>query len=159
MDNDPRFCCDVTADLRDWTWDGPRPDLIWLSDPCTEFARESMPWSRTGAAPDLSIFFAGLRVIREARPRYWIRENVRGSVRFVRPYVGAPREIHFPFFLWGDFPALGTPLRRMKPKESYAGRQQAERAKIPAALSLAVAVAVEQQARMFDLLPDAQIGV
>lgn len=146
LDNDPRFGCDITADLRGWEWHSPTPDLIWLSDPCTEFARESMPWCKTGATPDLSIFLAGMRVIRAARPRYWVRENVRGSARWVRPHIGEPREIHGPFFLWGNFPPLGRPRMNMRNKESYSSSQAAERAKVPAALSAALAIAIESQA-------------
>ena len=145
VDNDPRFGCDYTADIRAWSWHGPQPDLIWLSDPCTEFARESMPWSKRGIAPDLSILLGGLRVIRESQPRAWVRENVRGSVPWVRDILGAPREIHGPFLLWGVFSPLGRPVMRMRKKESYSSTQAAERAKVPYALSLAVARAVEAQ--------------
>lgn len=150
LDNNPAFGCDITADLREWSWQGAQPDLIWLSDPCTEFARESMPWSRNGIAPDLSIVLAGLRIIRESTPRFWARENVRGSVRWVRPFLGAPREIHGPFFLWGNFPPLGRPRLSMRKKESYSSTQVAERAKVPYALSLAMALAIESQALLFE---------
>lgn len=145
LDNDPRFGCDITADLRDWTWHGAQPDLIWLSDPCTEFSRESMPWCRTGATPDLSIVLAGMHIIQAARPRYWVRENVRGSMRWVHSFLGQPREIHGPFYLWGNFPQTGRPHLRMRHKESYSSTQRAERAKIPYAISKALAVAIEQQ--------------
>lgn len=149
VDNNNRFAPTICADLREWTYTGPAPDFIWLSDPCTEFARESMPWSRTGRQPDMSILLAGLRIIREARPRHWARENVRGSVRWVRDVLGAPREIHGPFFLWGTFPPLGKPVRRFRPKESYSSTQAAERAKVPYALSEAMAVAIEAQGSLF----------
>lgn len=145
LDIDARFAPDIVADLRTWHWSGPTPDLIWLSDPCTEFSRESMPWCKTGNTPDLSIAQAGLRIIRDAQPRYWVRENVRGSTRWVLPFLGEPREIHGPFFLWGNFPPLGRPLLRMRNKESYSSTHQAERAKVPAALSEALAVALESQ--------------
>lgn len=149
VDIDERFNPDIVADLREWEWQGERPDLIWLSDPCTEFSRESMPWSRTGRAPDLSIVRAGLRVIERSQPTYWARENVRGSVPWVRPFLGEPREIHGPFFLWGNFPPLGRPRLSMRNKESYSSAQTAERAKVPYALSLAMAISVEQQRTLF----------
>lgn len=145
VDNDARFAPTHCTDLRTWSYQGPTPDLIWLSDPCTEFSRESMPWCKTGRVPDLSILLAGLRIIREVKPCYWVRENVRGSAVWVLPLLGAPREIHGPFFLWGNFPPLGRPVRRFKPKESYSSKQQAERAKVPYALSEALAVAIEGQ--------------
>jgi hypothetical protein len=141
VDNDPRFGCTYTADLTTWEWHGPRPDLVWLSDPCTEFARESMPWSKTGKAPDLTLVRAGLRIIKATRPRYW----VRGSAPWVRPLLGEPRQIVGPFYLWGRFPPLGVDMRGFRNKESYSSTQRAERACVPATISLALAVAVEQQ--------------
>jgi site-specific DNA-cytosine methylase len=146
LDIEARFNPDIIADLRTWHWAGLQPDLIWLSDPCTEFSRESMPWCKTGRAPDLSIVHAGLRVIREVQPRYWVRENVRGSTSWVRPFLGEPKGIHGPFFLWGNFPPLGKPRLQMRKKESYSSARQAERARIPAALSEALAIALESQA-------------
>lgn len=145
LDIDPRFAPDITADLRTWQYDGPTPDLVWLSDPCTEFARESMPWCRTGHAPDLSIVVAGMRVIRAAQPRWWVRENVRGSVAWVRDLLGPPRQIIGPFYLWGNFPPLGVGPLRMRKKESYGSRRKAERAYVPAAIINALADAIEGQ--------------
>lgn len=153
LDSDPRFGCEITADLCTWTWRGPRPDLIWLSDPCTEFSRESMPWCKTGVAPDMSILCAGLAIIRAVQPRCWVRENVRGSARWVRDLIGPPRAICGPFFLWGWFPTFGHLRLAMRTKESYSSTQSALRAKIPYALSLAMALAIEQQTSMFDICP------
>lgn len=146
LDNDPRFGCDITADLSTWHYHGPRPDLVWISPPCTEFARESMPWCRTGAAPDMTLMLAARRLVDEIEPRYWVLENVRGAVR----YLGPPREIHGPFFLWGHFPSLGRPVLTMRKKESYGSDQQAERAMIPAALSTALALAIESQPMLLE---------
>lgn len=141
LDLDPRFEPDIVADLREWSYAGPTPDLVWISPPCTEFARESMPWSKTGARPDLSLVQAARRIVEEINPPAWVLENVRGAV----PYLGPAREIHGPFFLWGRFPAPGRPVLNLRKKESYSSAQAAERAKVPYALSLALAVAVEQQ--------------
>ena len=145
LDIDPRFDPDIVADVREWSWQGEQPDLIWLSDPCTEFSREFMPWCKTGKAPDLSIVHGGLRAIQAAQPRYWARENVRGSASWVRPFLGEPREIHGPFFLWGNFPPIGRPRLNIRKKESMSSSRASERAKIPYAISEALAVAVESQ--------------
>jgi hypothetical protein len=143
LDNTPAFAPDVLADLAAWSWYGPRPDLIWASPPCTEFSRESMPWCKTGAVPSLALIHAAQRVIREAGPRYWVIENVRGAV----PYLGAPRAICGPFYLWGHFPLPGI-VRTGRKKESYSSSWRAERARIPYALSEAFAVAIESQAQL-----------
>lgn len=145
VDIDPSFDPDIVADLITWSWYGDRPDLIWISPPCTEFARESMPWCRTGLQPDMAIVNAGLRIAKEAQPSAWVLENVRGA----QTYLGPAREIHGPFYLWGNFPPLGKPIRRMRKKESYSSTQKAERAKVPYALSEALAIAVESQLVLF----------
>jgi len=139
IDNDPAFDADIVADVRDWHPVGLSPDLIWASPPCYEFARENMPWCRTGESPDLSIVEACWRIIREANPRYWIIENVRGAM----PYLGQPAFIYGAFYLWGFFPVLGNIIKDYRKKESYGSQQKAERARIPSRLSLAVARAIE----------------
>ncbi|MES2208566.1 MAG: DNA cytosine methyltransferase [Chloroflexota bacterium] len=141
MDIEPRFGCDVTADLMGWNWYGPRPDLIWASPPCTEFSRERMPWCRTGVAPSLDLTRAAIRVIDAARPRFWVIENVRGAVPWFTPLMGRHRQSHGPFFLWGAFPVFECKVSPFKSRLSSARR--AERAKVPAELSEALAVACE----------------
>lgn len=150
LDNDPAFGCDITADLTTWHYVGPVPDLLWISPPCTEFARESMPWCRTGSAPDMALVKAAKRLVHEIQPRYWIIENVRGAVPFFRPLFGPPRQIIGPFYLWGYFPLITVDMSRFKKKESYPSSRPDLRAMVPEALSLAVAVAIESQITLFD---------
>lgn len=150
LDNNPAFDCDVTADITTWRWVGPRPDLVWASPPCTEFSRESMPWCRTGQAPNMALTMACLRVIAETRPRFWVLENTRGAAPWFAPVLGPPRQIVGPFYLWGLFPPLGVGRIRMRPKESYPSSRPDLRAVVPEALSLAVAVAVESQGQLLD---------
>jgi hypothetical protein len=152
VDLDPGFCPDVIVDIREFHWDGAQPDLIWASPPCTEFAREVMPWTRTGRAPDLSLIEATIKVVMETKPRFWILENVRGATRWLDPILGKPRAIIGPYFLWGFFPPLpGVNLRERIKKESLPSSATAERAKIPYELSLAVAVACESQPVLLEM--------
>lgn len=142
LDADPRFGADVTVDIREWEYTGPRPLLVWASPPCTEFSRESMPWCRTGAVPDLSIVEACLRVIRQADPEFWVIENVRGAVKWLRPLLGDHRASYGPFFLWGSFPAFRAVVKPFKERLSSARR--ADRARVPRALSDALAEVCER---------------
>ncbi len=142
VDNDPRFDCTHTADLTHWIYSGPPVDLVWASPPCTEFSRESMPWKRTGKTPSLTLVEAARRVIAEVRPQWWVIENVRGATRYLTPLLGEPRS-YGPFFLWGVFPAFRCRVRFFK--ERLSSTQKAERAKVPFALSLALAKACESQ--------------
>lgn len=141
LDADPRFNADVTADVRTWAYTGPRPCLVWASPPCTEFSRESMPWCRTGEAPDLSIVEGCLRVIREADPEFWVVENVKGAIKHLSPLLGKPRQSHGPFFLWGRFPSFSC--RVLPFKERLSSARRAERAMVPRALSERLAAACE----------------
>ena len=148
VDSDPRFDCTRTADLSAWSWGGPRPTLVWASPPCTEFSRESMPWCRTGKEPSLALVEAAIRVIGECRPDWWVIENVRGAIRWLRPLLGEPKQSHGPFFLWGSFPPFRCRVRPFK--ERLSSSRRAERSHVPAALSAALADAVES-----NLLTDA----
>jgi hypothetical protein len=150
LDNNPAFGCTITADLTTWHYDGPPPDLLWISPPCTEFARESMPWSRTGAAPDMTLARAARRLVNEIAARFWVVENVRGALHYFCPLFGPPRQIVGPFYLWGNIPPLGVDMRGFKPKESYPSSRPDLRAMVPYALSEAIAVAVEQQHTLWE---------
>lgn len=145
VDINPAFEPDIVADLTTFTWDGPRPDLIWGSPPCNEFSREFMPWCKTGVAPDMSLVLACLRIIREARPRYWVIENVMGALPWFEEVLGKPKAIYGPFYLWGFFPSPGDFRLKYRKKESFSSRNRAERAKVPHQLSEALALAVEGQ--------------
>ena len=149
VDINPEFEPDIVVDIRVFRWNGPRPDLVWASPPCTEFAREFMPWTKTGRVPDLSLVMAALRIVAETQPRFWVLENVRGAIRWLRPIIGPPRAIVGPFHLWGFFPQLpAVNTSGWRKKESLPSSARAERAKIPYELSRAVAIACEIQAEL-----------
>lgn len=145
VDINPAFEPDIVADLREWSYTGPRPDLVWCSPPCDEFSRESMPWSKTGNLPDMSIVLACKRIIDECQPRYWVIENVRGAGHYFEPIFGRVRAIYGPFYLWGFFPTPGDFRLIYRKKESYSSKEKAARAMIPAQLSNALTEAIESQ--------------
>jgi hypothetical protein len=143
----------VVADARTWSWSrwsgtiphlrGRRPTLIWGSPPCTEFSREDMPWCRTGVTPSLELVLAADRIIREAKPRYWVIENVKGATKHLDPLFGRWRAHLGPVFLWGEFPTL--PKLVIPPwKEHLSSTRKAERAKIPRAISDALLAVVTE---------------
>ena len=91
-----------------------------------------MPWCRTGRAPSLELVEATLALVRAVRPRWWVIENVRGSIRWIRTVLGSP------FYgganglpvLWGDPPPGLLPVA-FTHKTKLSGAQRAERALIP----------------------------
>lgn len=146
VDIDPSFDPDVVADVRSWSWEGKRPDLVWASPPCDESSREFMPWSRTGKTPDLSVVEGCRRIIRECNPRYCIIENTRGAV----PYLGKPAAVLNPYYLWGFFPPFPHGKRDFRHKELLSSTAKAERAQIPYELSLMVATTIEVAIPLFE---------
>jgi len=150
VDIDPCFNPDIVADVRQWSWKGQRPDLVWASPPCDEFSREFMPWSQTGKSPDLSIVEGCYRIVRECNPRYWIIENTRGSTPFLNPYLGKPSAVLYPYYLWGFFPLLPNEQRKYCHKELLSSAAKAERSRIPYQLSAMIALTIEQAIPLFE---------
>ena len=151
LDNNPSFGCSITTDVRKFHWYSLRqPDLIWCSPPCDEFSREFMPWSKTGQNPDLSIVQACMRIVSEAKPRYWVIENTKGSVHWLSPLLGNPTYIHNPFYLWGIFPDISH-VRVKTNKEHLSSSQAVKRAMIPYHLSWALCMAIEQQPELLEV--------
>jgi hypothetical protein len=149
LDNNPKFGTEIVADIRTWSWRTNRPDLIWCSPPCTEFAREFMPWCKTGEEPDLSILKACTRIIDQANPRYWVIENVKGALKWFEPILGKPSYVCNPYYLWGHFPSIDH-VRVVSHKESLSSSQDAERGLIPYRLSNALAEAIERQPQLIE---------
>lgn len=156
VDIEPLVNPDILIDVREFTWHGEKPDFIWASPPCDEFARkDNRPWIDY-PEPDLSIYLACKRVISAAQPRYWIIENVRGAI----PYFGTPVYSRRPYFLWGYFPPLcqfrvgcGKKLTNGSKDRpagmSYVKSRALERARVPYGLFLAAAIAAETQLLLF----------
>ncbi len=153
LDLDPRFGTDVVADLTTWHWDGGTVDLLWASPPCDEFAREDMPWCRTGQAPSLTLVQHVQRLVAEIRPRYWVLENVRGA----QPYLGRAPAHYGPIYLWGWFPQFDCTVRPWKERLSSARADL--RAEIPYELSLALAQAVERKVLPTDRKKSGQLSL
>lgn len=93
-------------------------DVIVGSPPCRDFtlrarACEMFRWREP---PDpvkgLSLVYAFLRVVREAKPKFWIMENVPGLCKYlpIEPRAVVPLTKSMRRALWGDFPKFYYPL-------------------------------------------------
>ena len=80
-------------------------DVIWASPPCREFSNAySSPksiWGREygldSYEPDMSLLESAMTIINIIKPKYWIVENVVGSIRYFEEYLGEPRQIIGPY--------------------------------------------------------------
>lgn len=101
----------VCADVRDYHPDQAY-DVVTASPPCTEFStltRLAISKGQRGprdAAKGVELVKACIRVIGEAKPRYWILENVAGSEKHIIPLLGNPNIRRGPWRLWGSFPSF-----------------------------------------------------
>lgn len=148
VDLDPKTDDAIRADVREFRPDMPPPDLLWASPPCDEFARESMPWCKTGKAPDMSCLDATLALIAELRPRFWVIENVRGAVPWFASRLGPPKRRIGSVYLWGEFPFfLASPSFHKQKTTGSTPAGRLFRARIPEQIpqGLAAAIEAEQQ--------------
>lgn len=137
----------VLQDVR--TIDGRRlrgAAVIVASPPCEGFSEgRADVWSRPKPA-DLELVLHTCRVMREADPRFWAIENVRGAMGWFEPMLGTPRLNNKPWYLWGSFPGFLLPRKDLHQKSRF--RSAWLRARVPSELagSLAKAVMAELEA-------------
>lgn len=99
-----------------------------------------MPWYKPRIKPDLSCILATMQLIATIKPRFWVLENVRGSI----PYLGRNYLRSGSRYLWGRYP-LFLVNHHWKKNVPRGGKSlSASRALIPYEISLALAVAIEK---------------
>ncbi len=102
----------IHSDVQDFHSDGLRSfDVIVASPPCTEFSRLKTLYGKGSnrkapADPEKGMILVreAKRVIDEAKPTFWVIENVDGAKPHFYPLFGQPRFVRRPFHLWGKFP-------------------------------------------------------
>jgi len=133
-------------------------DVVWASPPCYEFSTAySAPRSIAQRndeeyEPSLELLEVTLEIIDIIKPRYWIIENVRGSIKYFRDLLGEPRQIHDAYVLWGNYPTFTPepfPSKAEKDKRHSPLRSNI-RAMVPMEISRALLEAIENQKTIFD---------
>ena len=138
-------------------------DCIWASPPCREFSGGyNSPKSKASRElggldsyePDMSLLERALIIIDIVKPKYWIIENVKGSIKYFEQYLGKPRQIIGPYVLWGNFPYLDVDQSTIKTKASkdvHSGNPLRAniKAKVDIAISQALKNAIENQTSIF----------
>ena len=138
-------------------------DVIWASPPCTEFSGGfNSPKSKAARSPggldayepDMSYLEATMRIIEIVRPKYWIIENVVGSIRYFAEYLGEPRQIVGPYVLWGNFPMLTVDKSKLDNKQDRDSTphplRSNRRAKVSFEVSRALKDAIDNQKSILD---------
>jgi hypothetical protein len=147
----------LQADARTFHPEPETYDVVVMSPPCQGFSfmnRQVQEGKRPNPL-DLELVAHALRIIGEARPRFWAVENVQGALTWFRPLAGEPRLRNPPWYVWGDFPPFIVGQDRMKKMPASRGgakawhnmgkRQRAAlTAEIPAGLSRPFAQACKE---------------
>lgn len=101
----------IKQDIRNFDGsDYSRIDVVVASPPCTEFSPITKLSYRKGQRgppnPEkgMELVREAGRVIKEANPRYWLVENVMGSIPYVKETFGKPMLEARPWALWGNLP-------------------------------------------------------
>lgn len=139
-------------------------DLILASPPCYDFSLAySAPQgiiARKGKVefeayePDMELFEVTLEIIEMLKPRYYIIENVRGSIRHCEKIGLVPRQKFQAYVLYGNFPKFTPPRMPTKEKKDVKPHGHPLRANyralIPLELSESIRKAILEQKTIFD---------
>jgi hypothetical protein len=131
-------------------------DLGWASPPCVGFSNAyNSPKSRAqrrgeSYSPNMDLVKTAIDSLTTIKPTFWVLENVVGSIRYIEPLLGKPRQIIGPFVLWGNFPLLSVPVDFKHSKVegdtwSDDPLRPNKRAKIPIEISQALLDAMDNQ--------------
>jgi hypothetical protein len=106
----------VLSDVRDFHsadyFHDIRPNVVVASPPCTEFSTLTKLSHAKGqrGPPDplgpngIVLVKEAIRIRDEARPDFWVLENVWGSRQYIEPLLGPPMLAVKPWVLWGNLP-------------------------------------------------------
>lgn len=134
-------------------------DVLLAAPPCVEF---SLAYSAPRAVaqrngeefePSMDCLEATLDIIRITKPRYWVIENVVGSIKYFAEYGLTPRQIHGSHVLYGNFPMFqcgDLPTKASKDKTSSHPLRANHKALIPLELSMQLRKAMIEQTTLFD---------
>ena len=138
-------------------------DLVWASPPCTDFsggfASPKSIASRTigldNYEPNMDLLCRAIEIIDIVKPKYWVIENVIGSIRYFEEYLGEPRQIIGPYVLWGNFPILDVNYDLIIPKKfkdtnSRDPLRSNRRAKVDIEVSSSLKKSIENQKSIID---------
>ena len=139
-------------------------DLIWASPPCLDFSTAfNAPKSKKARGEkgfenwkqDFTLIKNTIDMIRRLKPKFWVIENVRGSIKDLEFLLGPPTQIIGSQVLWGNFPFIQLPPSFKKNKSdgdtwSSDPLRANKRAKIPYEISMGLKIAIEEQRTLLE---------
>ena len=135
-------------------------DLLWMSPPCTEFSRGfNAPLAKRSRmeegfeffTPNMSHIVWCEFLIKLLKPKFWVVENVVGSIPFISNYFGEPTQKIGPQVLWGNFPWIQLPANFKSPSKTKCKAWSSDplrankRAVIPYEISMCLKIGIEEQ--------------
>lgn len=144
VDIEKKYFPDIVADLLNHPLKKNYFDLIWCSPPCTEFSRCGLPWIQSSNKPSTALVRSSKKIIEEFNPRFWVIENVKSSIPFIKPILGAYNFCINPYYFWTNVPQLKKIPFKYLPGKSKNIYRAADRAKIPFNISLQFCLSIEQ---------------
>jgi len=141
---------------------GKQIDLLWASPPCTEFSHGfNSPVSKMRRGeegfenfiPSLGLVKQTITTIQNIKPKYWVIENVIGSIKWLTPLLGEPTQIIGSQVLWGNFPYLHMPpgfeaLKKDNDVWSSDPLRANKKAYIPYEISMTLKITIVEQRQL-----------
>ena len=129
-----------------------KPDLLWMSPPCTEFSTARVPQIEN---PDLTLVKRCIEIVEIREPKNWIIENVTGAIKHLDSLLGLPSVIiGGKFVLWGNFPKFTANIhnhsKMTNDSWSTDPLRPQKRALVPWAISEACRQSIQYQSRLED---------
>jgi len=138
-----------------------QPDVILASPPCHEFSMaHNAPRSiasREGTLdeyePNMEYLNVAMEIISLLKPKWYIIENVVGSIRYFEPVLGKHKQKVGAFVFWGSFPRIH--LLQEIPSKAQMDKRHSPlrsnyRAKIPLPVSMGILTAILEQTYITD---------
>lgn len=134
-------------------------DLLLAGPPCREFSLAyGSPRSvahRNGEdfEPSMDLLQATMDIIRITQPRYWVIENVIGSIKYFEEFGLEVNQIHGPHVLYGRFPKFQAgpiPTKASKDKTSTHPLRANHKALVPFTISESLRSAIVAQKTLFE---------
>lgn len=133
-------------------------DLVLASPPCYEFSlgfsapRAVASRTKEEYNPSMDLVEITMEIIQLINPRYFVIENVMGSIRYFEKIGLVPNQIHGSYVFYGNFPKFSTPDMPTKAeKDSWHGDplRSNKRALVPLELSIALRKAIISQKTLY----------